>query len=80
MDTSKYIYIRNVDRRQTLDTRIQDRIEPTTKLEMTYDPRPVHTRRVVMPIIDCQKPTKVPMEKTFLYDTQLIFNPYRFIC
>jgi len=75
MDTSKYIYIRNVGRRQTLDTRIQNRIEPTTKLEMTYDPRPVHTRRVIMPIVDCQKPINVPMEKTFLYDTNLIFNP-----
>jgi|UniRef100_A0A6C0AKV4 hypothetical protein len=75
MDTSKYIYIQNVARRESLDTRIQDRIEPTTKLEMTFDPRPVHTRRVVMPIVDCRKPNKVPMEKTFLYDPEIIFNP-----
>tara|TARA_B100001093_G_scaffold140_1_gene234 strand:- start:12931 stop:13425 length:495 start_codon:yes stop_codon:yes gene_type:complete len=65
----------NVDTRSFISDGKYKRNIPSSSLENSYLTRPTQTRHVVMPMIDCRKPSTV---KTLLhpaYKTDKIFNP-----
>ena len=50
-------YLCNENRTSELSKRMYERNVPYAPLQMTYDPRPVETRHVVFPILDCYQPS-----------------------
>lgn len=63
------------NRTTQLSERMYARNIPSEQLSMTYGPRPVPTRYVLMPMLDCRKPTNVPCLREPIYNTQLEFSP-----
>ena len=56
---------------EDLNKRIYSRNKPGGALQKTFSPRPVPTRYVKMPIIDCRKPANVFIKNNG------IFTPYK---
>jgi len=65
----------NTERLEILNDRIYDRNLPSQELQQTFDPRPVRTRQVLFPALDCHMPSNTPIkvQPTFNQETQ--FNP-----
>lgn len=69
------VYYCNLKKIPTINERIFSRNKADIDLEKLISCRPVITRRVDMPMIDCRKPTSEKILKTLKYDPQLVFNP-----
>uniref|UniRef100_A0A6C0C5U8 Uncharacterized protein n=1 Tax=viral metagenome TaxID=1070528 RepID=A0A6C0C5U8_9ZZZZ len=70
----KGAYFCQQNRTTELSNRIYERNVPTTPLQMNYDPRPVDTKFVQFPIMDCRLPSNVPCEKRPIYNTGNMFS------
>ena len=68
-------YICNIGRTQELSRRMNKRVYPSSKLPIGFDPRPVQTNRVVMPILDARKKSAVPLENRGFFSGERIFSP-----
>ena len=73
-DILNYFFCQN-NRTTQLSERMYARNIPSEQLSMTYGPRPVPTRYVLMPMLDCRKPTNVPCLREPIYNTQQEFSP-----
>lgn len=62
------------NRTKELSDRIYKRNVPNVPLEMNYDPRPVSTKFVQFPIVDCRLPTMVPCQRRAVYNTSQMFG------
>ena len=69
------VYFCQNSRTSQLSNRIYERNIPSEQLSMTYGPRPVPTRYVLMPMLDCRKPTNVACLKEPIYNTETEFSP-----
>ena len=69
----KGVYYCNQNRTTELSERIYSRHQATIPMQMNFDPRAVNTRRVVMPIIDCIKPSFEKVERRPTFNTKLNF-------
>jgi len=69
------VYFCQNNRTTALSNRMYERNVPSEQLSMTYGPRPVPTRYVLMPMLDCRKPSKVPCLKEPIYSTTKEFSP-----
>ena len=63
------------NRTTELSNRMYVRNLPSAQLSMTYGPRPVPTRYVRMPMVDCRLRAKVPCLKEPIYNTRNEFSP-----
>lgn len=69
-------YLCNQERTQELNERIYNRNIPSQKIQPQYDPRPVKTRRVLFPTIDCQNNSDVNIHtQKKIYNQHSHFNP-----
>jgi hypothetical protein len=66
-------YFCHQNRTTELSNKMYKRNVPNTPLQMNYDPRPVETRFVRMPIIDCHLPSNTPCERRPIYNTRFMF-------
>jgi hypothetical protein len=71
---SKYIY-QDVDTRNFISRPIAQRNIPSKTLESAYICRPSSTRKVLMPMIDCRKESKIKKSVHSIYNTSSTFNP-----
>ena len=71
----KGVYYQNQERLDELNNRIMSRNIPSEGLEQVYDPRPSHTRRVFMPIVDQLAFSKTPRQSKDAYNQHGQFNP-----
>ena len=62
-------------RTEDLNKRVRNRTFPSQMLQSTFSPRPVPTRYVKMPAIDCKKKTNVFIKKHPTYSSYNVFNP-----
>jgi len=69
------VYFCQNNRTTALSNRMYERNVPSEQLSMTYGPRPVPTRYVLMPMLDCRKPSKVSCLKEPIYSTTKEFSP-----
>ena len=69
----KGVYYCNQNRTTELSERIYNRHQATIPMQMNIDPRAVNTRRVVMPIIDCTRPSFEKAERRPIFNTKLNF-------
>jgi hypothetical protein len=69
----KGAYYCQQNRTTQLSNRMYKRNVPGVPLQMNYDPRPVDTKFVVFPILDCRLPTNVPCERRPIYNTRHMF-------
>ena len=60
---------------EDLNKRIASRNQPGGYLQSTFSPRPVPTRYVKMPAIDCKKPANVFIKNRGTYTPYKTFNP-----
>ena len=60
---------------EDLNKRIYSRNKPSGPLQKTFSPRPVPTRYVKMPIVDCRKPANVFIKNNGIYTPYKTFNP-----
>lgn len=65
----------NQERLNELNNRIYNRNIPSQKLQLSFDPRAVDTRRSVFPMMDCRTPSNVPIIQQPNYNTMTQFNP-----
>lgn len=72
---AKGVRICNTERLTELNSRIYDRNLPSNTLQSNFDPRPVKTRQVLFPAIDCHAPSSTPIEIQQTYDQEQNFNP-----
>lgn len=68
-------YVCHQERTQRLNDRIYERNIPSSEMQMTFDPRPVRTRQVLFPMIDCYQPSNVPIIERHTYTQDQVFNP-----
>ena len=61
------------NRTQELSDRIYKRNVPNVPLSMNYDPRPVSTKFVQFPIVDCRLPSMVPCQRRPVYNNRVMF-------
>lgn len=71
----KGVHYCNQYRVDELNDRIYDRNLPSQPLQMTFDPRPVRTRQVLFPVVDCYMPSATPIKVEPTYNTMSQFNP-----
>jgi len=69
------VYLCQNDRTTQLSQRMYERNLPAEQLSMSYGPRPVPTRYVLMPMLDCRTPADVPCLVEPIYDTETEFSP-----
>ena len=67
----KGVFLCNNERTTQLSDRMYQRNVPAQRMNMVYDPRPVQTRYVLMPMLDCKKPTSVTCLRYPKYNTNL---------
>ena len=60
---------------EDLNKRIYSRNKPGGALQKTFSPRPVPTRYVKMPIIDCRKPANVFIKNNGIFTPYKTFYP-----
>ena len=72
---TKGVYYCNHERVEELNDRIMDRNIPSNQLQMQFDPRPVETRRVLFPGIDCHMPSNTPIQIQPTFNSTSQFNP-----
>ncbi len=58
-----------------MSKRMYERNVPYAPLQMTFSPRPVDTKHVVMPILDCRKPVNEVCDIYPVFNTRLNFTP-----
>jgi len=58
-----------------LNTRLFDRIIPSTELQPNFDPRPVSTKYGIFPMLDGHSPATVPIRQMADYSTEMVFAP-----
>ena len=68
-------YLCNTERTTELSDRMYARNIPSRQLMMTYGPRAVPTRYVMMPVEDCRKTPDVPCLLEPNYSTRINFSP-----
>jgi len=68
-------YLCNTERTQELSDRMYARNVPSRQLMMTYGPRGVPTRYVLMPMEDCRKTPDVQCLSEPNYSTRINFSP-----
>ena len=68
-------YLCNEKRTSELSKRMYERNVPYAPLQMTYDPRPVETRHVVFPVLDCYQPSQEPCDILPVFNQRLNFSP-----
>jgi|TARA_B110000858_G_C17766019_1_gene457096 hypothetical protein len=68
-------FLCNNERTTELSDRMYQRNIPQQPVNMSFGPRPVPTRYVLMPMLDCRKPTEVPCLKFPQYNTNTEFSP-----
>jgi hypothetical protein len=68
-------YVCNMGRTQQLNSRINNRIYPSSKLPVSFDVRPVQTKHVLFPILDCRKKPMVQVENRGFFDDSQTFSP-----
>jgi len=68
------VYYCNQNRTTELSNRMYERNVPGMALQMNYDPRPVNTKFVQFPILDCRLPSNVPCERRPIYNTRSMFS------
>ena len=66
-------YYCNQNRTTELSNRMYKRNVPSVPMQMNYDSRPVSTKFICMPIVDCRKPTFTSCERRPIYNTELMF-------
>jgi len=66
----KGAYYCQQNRTTQLSNRIYSRNVSNMPLQMNYDPRPVNTRFVQFPIIDCHLPSNTPCERRPVYNSR----------
>ena len=71
---SRYVY-KDVDTRNFISKPISKRNIPSKTLESSYMCHPASTRKVLMPMIDCRKVSKVEKAKHSIYHPSKTFNP-----
>jgi len=69
----KGAYYCQQNRTTELSNRMYRRNIPNVSLQANYDPRPVDTRFIRMPVIDCRRPSNVPCEQKPIYNTNVMF-------
>jgi len=62
-------------RTQELSDRLYERNTTTAPIKMQYSIRPVPTKYITMPVVDCRRPTNVPCQHKPIYNTQTMFTP-----
>ena len=67
----KGAYYCNQYRTTELSERIYKRNQSTIPMQMNFDPRSASTRRIVMPIIDCNRPSFEKIERRPVFNTEL---------
>jgi hypothetical protein len=70
----KGVYYCQNDRVEELNRRTYERNIPSQKMQANFDSRPVKTRQVLFPAIDCHQPSNVPIQK-IPYNQESQFNP-----
>jgi hypothetical protein len=68
-------YLCNEQRTSELSKRMYERNVPYAPLQPAYDPRPVETRHVVLPVLDCYKPAKEICDVYPVFNQRLNFSP-----
>jgi len=68
-------YFCQQQRTQELSDRLYERNTTTAPIKMQYSIRPVPTKYVTMPIVDCRRPSNVPCQHKPIYNTQTMFTP-----
>lgn len=71
----KGIYYCQQGRTQDLNDRILERTVPSAPPQMVFDPRPVETRQVLFPMIDCHTQSDTPIIEQPTYTQTDVFNP-----
>jgi hypothetical protein len=69
------ILYQHQERMDQIDKGIESRRKGTHTLDMVFDPRPAHTRRVIFPIIDCHQESRTPIITSNSYNQHNQFNP-----
>ena len=69
----KGAYFCQQNRTTQLSKRMYERNVSGVPLQMNYDPRPVDTKFVQFPILDCRLPTSAPCERRPVYNTRHMF-------
>tara|TARA_Y100000780_G_C13688823_1_gene418698 strand:- start:3202 stop:3732 length:531 start_codon:yes stop_codon:yes gene_type:complete len=72
---AKGVRICNQERLKELDDRIYARNIPSTTLESQFDPRPVKTRQVIFPVLDCYASSNTNIIRRQNYNQSNQFNP-----
>lgn len=72
---AKGVKICNIERLSELNDRIYSRNIPSQTLQSSFDPRPVKTRQVVYPVLDCYQPSNTRIMKEKEYNQKTQFNP-----
>jgi hypothetical protein len=72
---AKGVRICNIERLEQLNNRIYDRNIPSHELQSNFDPRPVKTRQVLFPTLDCYQPSNTPINNQPTYNQHGQFNP-----
>lgn len=70
----KGVYYCQDDRVEELNRRAYGRNIPSQKMQANFDSRPVKTRQVLFPMVDCHQPSSVPIQK-LPYNQEAQFNP-----
>lgn len=68
-------YVCNLDQNNELNQRIFERNIPSQTLEPSFSSRPVSTKYTLLPIIDTNVKSSVPLKNYARYNTSQIFNP-----
>lgn len=69
------ILYQHQERMDQIDKGIESRRKGTHQLDMVFDPRPVHTRRVIFPVVDCYKESRTQIITNIPYNQHHQFNP-----
>ena len=68
-------FLSNNERTSELSKKMYERNVPSNKLNVSYDPRPVQTRFVHMPLADCRKEPVIQNINYPIYDLNKDFSP-----
>ena len=68
-------YLCQQQRTQELSDRLWRRNTTTAPIKMQYSVRPVPTKYVHMPVVDCRRPANVPCLQNPIYNMQTMFTP-----
>lgn len=69
------VFYCNQNRTTQLSNRMFERNVPNVPLQMNYDPRPVDTRFVLFPALDCRTQPTVPRERRPVFNPRVMFSP-----